>query len=63
MPETSGPVAIESILAEHGRLIERAPERYLPPEDAPPVKAHRAMRYRVRAGLAGLATLIPERDR
>ncbi len=51
MPETSRrPVAIESVLAEHGRLVESALDRYLPPEDAPPAEVHRAMRYSVFAG-------------
>jgi len=51
MPETSRrPVAIESVLAEHGRLVERALDQYLPPEDAPPADVHRAMRYSVFAG-------------
>jgi len=51
MPETSRrPVAIESVLAEHGRLVDTALDRYLPPESAPPVEVHRAMRYSVFAG-------------
>ena len=51
MPETSRrPVAIESVLAEHGRLVEDALNRYLPPESAPPAEVHRAMRYSVFAG-------------
>jgi geranylgeranyl pyrophosphate synthase len=51
MPETfRRPVAIEAVLAEHGRLVEDALDRYLPPEDAPPVEVHRAMRYSVFAG-------------
>ncbi|HEV2439729.1 MAG TPA: farnesyl diphosphate synthase [bacterium] len=51
MPETSRrPVAIESVLAEHGRLVDRALDQYLPPEDAPPADVHRAMRYSVFAG-------------
>jgi geranylgeranyl diphosphate synthase type II len=51
MPETSRrPVAIESVLAEYGRLVENALDRYLPPEDAPPADVHRAMRYSVFAG-------------
>ena len=51
MPETSRrPVAIESVLAEHGRLVDNALHRYLPPEDAPPADVHRAMRYSVFAG-------------
>jgi geranylgeranyl diphosphate synthase, type II len=51
MPETSRrPVAIESVLAEHGRLVESALDAYLPPEEAPPAEVHRAMRYSVFAG-------------
>src|SRR5579864_3758348 len=51
MPETSRrPVAIESVLAEHGRLVESALDRYLPSESAPPADVHRAMRYSVFAG-------------
>ena len=51
MPETSRrPVAIESVLAEHGRLVESALDRYLPSETAPPAEVHRAMRYSVFAG-------------
>jgi len=51
MPETSRrPVAIESVLAEHGRLVESALDRYLPPDNAPPAEVHRAMRYSVFAG-------------
>src|SRR5215472_3233690 len=51
MPETSRrPAAIESILAEHGRLVESALDKYLPWESAPPAEVHRAMRYSVFAG-------------
>src|SRR5579864_9531914 len=51
MPETSSrPVAIECVLAEHGRLVDTALDRYLPPEDALPAEVHRAMRYSVFAG-------------
>lgn len=51
MPETSRrPVAIEGVLAEHGRLVDNALDRYLPPESAPPADVHRAMRYSVFAG-------------
>ncbi|HET7266428.1 MAG TPA: farnesyl diphosphate synthase [bacterium] len=51
MPETSRrPVAIENVLAEHGRLVENALDRYLPAEAAPPAEVHRAMRYSVFAG-------------
>ncbi|HEV2283497.1 MAG TPA: farnesyl diphosphate synthase [bacterium] len=51
MPETSRrPVAIESVLAEHGRLVEAALDRYLPSDTAPPADVHRAMRYSVFAG-------------
>jgi geranylgeranyl diphosphate synthase type II len=51
MPETfHRPVAIESVLAEHGRLVDTALDRYLPPEDATPADVHRAMRYSVFAG-------------
>ncbi|HKX18491.1 MAG TPA: farnesyl diphosphate synthase [bacterium] len=51
MPETSRrPVAIEGVLAEHGRLVESALDRYLPSETAPPAEVHRAMRYSVFAG-------------
>jgi geranylgeranyl pyrophosphate synthase len=51
MPETSRrPVAIEEVLAEHGRLVDIALDRYLPPESAVPVEVHRAMRYSVFAG-------------
>ena len=60
MPETSRrPVVIESMLAEHGRLVESARDRYLPPESTPPAEVHRAMRYSVFAG--GIHLL--ERDR
>ncbi len=51
MPETyRRPVAIEGVLAEHGRLVDTALDRYLPSEDAPPADVHRAMRHSVFAG-------------
>jgi geranylgeranyl pyrophosphate synthase len=51
MPETSRrPVAIEGVLAERGRLVDAAVDRYLPSQDTPPADVHRAMRYGVFAG-------------
>jgi geranylgeranyl diphosphate synthase type II len=51
MPETSSrPAGIEAFLAERGRLVEGALDRYLPPADAPPELIHQAMRHSVFAG-------------
>jgi geranylgeranyl diphosphate synthase type II len=51
MPETSRrPIAIEGVLADYGRLIDTALDRYLPAEDASPADVHRAMRYSIFAG-------------
>jgi geranylgeranyl diphosphate synthase type II len=45
-----GPAAIEVFLAEHGRLVEDALDRFLPSADTPPQLVHRAMRHSVFAG-------------
>ncbi|HEX4836635.1 MAG TPA: farnesyl diphosphate synthase [bacterium] len=51
MQETSHrPVAIERFLAEHGRRVEEALDRFLPPADVRPERVHQAMRYSVFAG-------------
>jgi geranylgeranyl diphosphate synthase, type II len=52
MPEASrqGPAAIEVFLAEHGRLVEDALDRFLPSADTPPQLVHQAMRHSVFAG-------------
>lgn len=51
MQETSHrPAAIEGFLAEHGRRVEEALDRFLPPADARPERVHQAMRYSVFAG-------------
>ena len=44
------PAAIEKFFAEHGRRVEEALDRYLPPADAPPQLVHQAMRHSVFAG-------------
>ena len=72
MPEASRrPIAIEGVLADYGRLVDTAPDRYLPAEDASPADVHCAMRYSVFAGgkrlrrahLEELAACLLERDR
>ncbi len=50
MRETPAIPAIETFLAEHGRLVEEALDRYLPSVDTPPQLVHQAMRYSVFAG-------------
>lgn len=50
MRETSAKPAIETFLAEHGRLVEEALDRYLPSADTPPQLVHQAMRHSVFAG-------------
>jgi len=44
------PAAIETFLAEHGRLVDGALDRVLPSADAVPQAVHRAMRHSVFAG-------------
>jgi len=44
------PAAIETLLAEHGRLVEDALDRYLPSSATPPQAVHQAMRHSVFAG-------------
>lgn len=51
MPEISSrPAAVEAFLVEHGRLVEDALDRYLPPAESPPEPLHQAMRHSVFAG-------------
>ncbi len=44
------PAAIERFLAEHGRGVEEALDRFLPRADVPPQLVHQAMRHSVFAG-------------
>ncbi|HXX37252.1 MAG TPA: farnesyl diphosphate synthase [bacterium] len=44
------PADIEMFLAEHGRLVEEALDRYLPSADTSPEAVHQAMRHSVFAG-------------
>lgn len=50
MPETSRRPVIEPLLAEQGRLVEEALDRFLPSAGTPPEPVHRAMRHSVFAG-------------
>ncbi len=58
MRETPAIPAIETFLAEHGRLVEEALDRYLPSADTPPQLVHQAMRHSVFAGGKRLRPLL-----